>query len=233
MVVGGVRTHIGLAVLGAWIAGFGAVMLTLRHLRDRGDAGRGPRGRTEASSLDGVPATVLRDHPAFALLTAGVMLYTNLLFLLPLLAWDHLDVGLRVLCAVSAAPLLVLALRYAHWARDAGVWLTRSEVVMQGWDQVRRMRSDEVRLVSVGRVARPPVVLLAGDRATAVQVSGRRRLYPGLELPGHIAVVTPFLPLDAESLERVLRTLADGSRTSVLGTSAGPGLIRSIADGTA
>jgi hypothetical protein len=225
--VTGWRTHGGLAVLGVWIAGVGLLVLAARHRRDRGRAGRGPRGEIVSASLDGVPATVLREHPAPARLTAVFAAYPGLLLLSPLLGWAHLEVYLRYVLVALALPFLLWALWYVRGARRAGVWLTETEIVVQGWGHVARTHwVDVVRVLAVD-APRARYVEITARHPLAVLATGRSRM-PDLDWPGRIQVVTPFLPLDAESLERVLRRLADGSRTSILGTSAGPDLVRSI-----
>jgi hypothetical protein len=226
----GWRTHIGLAVLGVWIGGVGLLALAARHLRDRGRAGRGPHGEIVSASLDGVPATALKEHPAPARLTAVFVAYPGFLLLSPLLGWTYLEVSLRCVLVALALPFLLWSRWYVRCARRAGVWLTETEIVVQGWGHVARTHWVDVVRVQALDLPRTPCVEITARHPLAVLATGRSRM-PDLDWPGRIQIVTLYLPFDTDVTERVLRSLADGTQTSLLGTAAGPDLVRAIADG--
>lgn len=228
-VAGGVIAQItGMVVFGGWIAGFVALSLRGRRLRSRGEAGQGPRGRIEPASLDGIPATILREHPAYALHSALGLGYIGLLFLLPLLAWGDLEVGQRVAVGALGVPFFIGAWRRVRWARQAGVWLTQHEVVVKGWGQTRWVRWPDVGLIAPGALGPFPMVHVMSREESGVHVWGRSRLYPGLEPAGHIVIFTQHTALDAGLTAQVLVYLVRSGDRSIIGTGAGPALVRSI-----
>jgi hypothetical protein len=218
-------------VFGAWLGGLAGLALAGRRVRVRGEAGHGPRGRIESASLGGVTATLLRDHPAPVLLSAAAVAYAGLFFLLPLLAGDRLDASLRVMCSAIAAPFFLDAVRRIGWARRAGVRLTATEVIVRDWGQTRRLRWSDLRVVFPARILRYRMVVLVAEPDSAVRVRGRHHLHPRLTKPGFLVFSAQCLPLDADTMARVLVRVSGDP--SILGTPAGPDLVRSIADGTA
>lgn len=227
LAVGGAPSRF-LILLGCWIAGLGALLLAGRVARDREEAGAGPRGAITVDTFRGEPATVLREHPARATLTAVATAYPGLLFLalavLGAVSGQH--AGFLAVLAVVGAAFLVAAARQVLRARRAGVWLTPAAVVV-----VRRDAQHRIAWIDVVAVSEPrgPVdlVVLRARSSAAVEASGRVR--PSLGLPEEVSITTGATAVDAPALARVLRHYTGAGTTAELGTPASVTTVRGLA----
>lgn len=226
------HTTLSVVVLGLWVIGVGALLLAGRAVRDRQERGDGPRGAIALGTLDGTRATVLREHPARGLLTAGLTAWPGALLLAGAVigAGSAMSAGLALAVGAVGVGSLVAGARRALHERRAGVWLTSAAVTVRDHRQSHRMAWGDVAAVTEPGGPTGLVLLLAREPA-AVIVSGRARR----GLPGgrgrEVLVRAEATALDAPGIARTLRHLSADADVSLLGSAAGCEMVLRIARG--
>ncbi|GEL46183.1 hypothetical protein CHO01_12990 [Cellulomonas hominis] len=224
------RTAVPLIVLGLWIVGVGAILRAGRAVRDRQERGEGPRGSIGLGRLGDESATVLREHPAHGLLTAGMTAWPGALFLAAagLGAGGAMSSGLAVVVGLVGLGFVVAGARQAVRVRRAGVWLTPTRLTVRERDQSYRVGWADLAAVSVPSRPTDLVVVLASGSA-AVTVSGRERRRFPRGPRGEIPIRTEASAVDAAGVARVLRHFGDGGETTTLGQAGSDELVARLA----
>ncbi len=219
-------------VLGLWIIGVGALLLVARGVRDRQERDQGPRGAITLATLDGQPATLLGEHRARGLLTAGLTASPGVLFLAAsgFGAGGATSTGLAVVGWLVGLAFVVAGVRQAGRTRRLGVWLTSSGLTVRDRDHAYHVGWQDVAAVTEPSRSTDLVVVLARD-SSAVTVTGRERRSFPRGPRGEIPVRTEASALDARALARVLDRIRVEPDRGWLGTQASRETVVRIAQG--
>jgi hypothetical protein len=233
----GLGESAGLTFTAAWFAVLGVFFLGAGVLRVRIDRGDGPRGSVSAGELQGVPATVLRDHPVETRLGAALTGWLIGLFAgwgVLALVGDATAFGVLLLLA-GLAFVVPIVRAYRRWGRT-GLWLTADVLLLRADGLERWLRWADVRAVVGPRRPGGAVVVLPTRRELlhTREVERRRRLLPVAVVAQHdLSVPTASGPLDPAALRRVLAHFGTPGHADALRRTWSLGDLRALAEQTA